>query len=131
MSPEIVAGTVARGPLVDGMSVSSISTSGGNPLSSAGALAYLRYLLDHDLQGDARAVGARLMRRPGELLGRLAVVGEVRGKGLMIGVELVEPGTRTPAPHAATAVLTAQEADEGAQVLERVDAGLAGAAAAP
>jgi 4-aminobutyrate aminotransferase len=150
-----MAGVVARGPLMDGVSANSISTFGGNPLSSAGALANLRYLLDHDLQGNARVVGEQLMRRLGELVGKLAVVGEVRGKGLMIGVELVEPGTRTPSPHAATAVLeetrrhglligkgglhgnvlrlappmslTAEEADEGAQVLvdalERVDAG--------
>jgi 4-aminobutyrate aminotransferase len=100
-----MAGVVARGTLMDGVTANSISTFGGSPLASAGALANLRYLLDHDLQGNARERGQQLLLRLSELVGKVAVVGEVRGRGLMLGVELVVPGTRTPAPQAATAVL--------------------------
>jgi 4-aminobutyrate aminotransferase len=100
-----MAGVVARGTLMDGVTANSISTFGGSPLASAGALANLRYLLDHDLQGNAKLRGQQLMHRLSELVGKVAVVGEVRGRGLMLGVELVVPGTRTPAPEAAAAVL--------------------------
>jgi 4-aminobutyrate aminotransferase len=100
-----MAGVVARADLMDGVTANSISTFGGNPLSCAGALANLEVLLSQDLQGNARRVGAHLLGRLSELVGKLGVVGEVRGKGLMLGVELVVPGTRHPAPDAAAAVL--------------------------
>ena len=52
-----IAGLVARGDLMDSMQANSISTFGGNPLATAGALANLQYLLDNDLQGNALRVG--------------------------------------------------------------------------
>ena len=100
-----VAGVVGRGELVDGLTANSISTFGGNPLVAAGALANLRYLLDHDLQANALAQGRRILDRLHPLAGKLGVVGEVRGKGLMIGVELVGPDGRSPTPAAAGRVL--------------------------
>jgi 4-aminobutyrate aminotransferase len=100
-----VAGVVGRGELVDALTANSISTFGGNPLVAAGALANLRYLLDHDLQANALAQGRRILDRLHPLAGKLGVVGEVRGKGLMIGVELVGPDGRSPAPAAAGRVL--------------------------
>src|SRR4029453_19264726 len=93
-----VAGVVGRADLVDGLTANSISTFGGNPLVAAGALANLDVLLGHDLQANARTQGRRLLDRLAPLTGKLAVVGEVRGKGLMIGVELVGPDGRSPAP---------------------------------
>ena len=67
-----------------------ISTFGGNPLATAGGLANLHYLLDHDLQANAAASGARLLDGLRAASPRRSrVVGDVRGKGLMIGVELV------------------------------------------
>jgi 4-aminobutyrate aminotransferase len=100
-----MAGVIGRGELVDGLTANSISTFGGNPLVSAGALANLEYLLDHDLQANARVQGARILDVLAPLAGKLGVVGEVRGRGLMIGVELVGPDGRSPAPAAATRVL--------------------------
>lgn len=71
-------------------------TYGGNPLSSAAALATIRELLERDLPGQARERGAYLRRRL-EGLARFGVVGEVRGKGLLLGVELVrDPATKEP-----------------------------------
>ena len=95
-----IGGVVARAELMDSVTANSISTFGGNPLVASGALAVLDYLLDHDLQANARVVGARLaagLRRMAE--GRPAV-GEVRGKGLMLAVELVEPGSHHARPGA-------------------------------
>lgn len=100
-----LAGVVARAEVMDTLPANSISTFGGNPLSSAGALANLRYLLANDLQGNAAKVGGHLLRELTERTTTLPGVAEVRGKGLMAGVELVEPGSLTPAPAAAAAVL--------------------------
>jgi 4-aminobutyrate aminotransferase len=100
-----LAGVVARADLMDNLSANSISTFGGNPLVTAGALANLRYILDHDLQGNAREVGGQLIERLTSLAGTVPIMGDVRGKGLMIGVELVEKGSTTPSPAAASRVM--------------------------
>ncbi len=100
-----IGGVVGRADLLDSVHASSISTFGGNPLASSAALANLDYLLGHDLQTNAAKVGEQLMSGLRQLLDRTGLVGDVRGKGLMIGVELVEPGSTVPAPAAATAVL--------------------------
>ncbi len=100
-----IAGVVGRQDLLDSIRVNSISTFGGNPLATTAALANLDYLLSHDLQANARVVGTFLLDGLRRLEERYGVVGQVRGKGLMIGVELVEPGTVKPAPKAANQVL--------------------------
>ncbi|OLT06426.1 aminotransferase class III [Pseudonocardia sp. CNS-004] len=103
-----MGGVIARAEVMDCLSANSISTFGGSPLTSAGALANLRYVLDHDLQGNAARHGPTLFE--GLRAVESPIVGDVRGKGLMIGVELVRPGTGTPgepAPELATAVLEA------------------------
>jgi 4-aminobutyrate aminotransferase len=100
-----IAGVVGRGDLVDSLQAASISTFGGNPLATTAALANLDYLLSHDLQANAKVVGDFLLEGLGRLAERSKIVGEVRGKGLMIGVELVEPGTAMPSARAAGRVL--------------------------
>jgi 4-aminobutyrate aminotransferase len=100
-----IGGVVARGDVMDCLGANSISTFGGNPVATVGAGAVLDYVLDHDLLANAATLGSTLLgglRKIGE---RHPVVGDVRGKGLMVGVELVEPGTTTPSPAAATTVL--------------------------
>ena len=100
-----IGGVVARAEIMDSLTAASISTFGGNPLVTAGALANLRYLLEHDLQGNALERGRQLMAGLRELPSAYPMVGDVRGKGLMIGLELVEPGSTTPHPAAAAAVM--------------------------
>jgi 4-aminobutyrate aminotransferase len=102
-----IGGVVARGEIMDCLGAAHISTFGGNPLSTAGALANLRYLLDHDLQANTREMGALLVQGLTEAAADLACVGEVRGRGLMIGIELVGADGTTPAPELASAVLEA------------------------
>ena len=96
-----MAGVIASPSLMDGLTANSISTIGGNPLVCAGALANLKYALDHDLQANSLAMGAQLMAKLAPLADQLNVVGEVRGKGLMIGIELVDADGRAPNPQAA------------------------------
>jgi 4-aminobutyrate aminotransferase len=100
-----IGGVVARGDLMDCLDANSISTFGGNPVSTAGAKATLDYLLDNDLQGNAAKLGDRLLSGLRDIAGRYSVVGDVRGKGLMIGAEFVEPGGKEPSPPAAAMVM--------------------------
>ncbi|GAA3536374.1 aspartate aminotransferase family protein [Amycolatopsis ultiminotia] len=98
-----VGGVVARGDVLDSFQAESFSTFGGNPVSMQGALAVLDYIDDHDLQANCAARGRQLI--DGLRAAEHPFIGEVRGKGLMIGVELVEPGTRTPSVRAAKQML--------------------------
>lgn len=102
-----MGGVVARAEVMNCLDANSISTFGGSPITTAGALANLAYLLDHDLQGNARRVGGLLKSRLDAVAARSTIVREVRGRGLMLGVELVEPGTDVPSPAAASLVLEA------------------------
>ncbi len=102
-----LGGVVARADLMDSIGANSISTFGGNPLACAGAAANLDYLLEHDLQANARRVGGQLLTGLRAFATGSAVVGDLRGKGLMIGLELVVPGSRDPDPAAANAVVEA------------------------
>lgn len=105
-----LGGVIARADVMDCLGANSISTFGGNPLACAGALANLHYLLDHDLQGNARAIGEQMMVRLAPLGDQVPEIGEVRGRGLMIGIELVGDDGFTPAPALALAVLEATRA---------------------
>ena len=100
-----MAGVVATAELMDSLPANSISTFGGNPLSTSAALANLEYVIEHDLQTNAYKVGNHLRNRIDGLAERIETIGEVRGKGLMIGIELVEPGTKRPDSHGAAEVM--------------------------
>ncbi|GAA5155546.1 aspartate aminotransferase family protein [Amycolatopsis dongchuanensis] len=100
-----IGGVVARGDLMDCLTANSISTFGGNPVATAGAKATLDYLLDRDLQGNAEKLGHHLIAGLRDLGERYDIIGDVRGKGLMIGVELVESGGKDPSPPNAAALL--------------------------
>ena len=102
-----MAGVIAGAELMDSISANSVSTFGGNPLVCAGSLANLSYLLDNDLQGNSLRQGATMRAALDPLVDELGVVGDVRGKGLMIGIELVEADGFTPDAPAAVAVLEA------------------------
>ena len=64
------------------------STFGGNPLASAAALAVIESMSRQKLAGRAGELGTIMLKRFGDELGRLDKVVEIRGKGLMIGIEL-------------------------------------------
>ncbi len=101
-----IGGVVTTAEIMESYPALGISTFGGNPLATAGALANLQYVLDNDLQTNALKVGNRLMQNLVPLSEELELIAEVRGKGLMIGIELVD-GSGAPAPDKAGAVLEA------------------------
>jgi alanine-glyoxylate transaminase/(R)-3-amino-2-methylpropionate-pyruvate transaminase len=74
------------------------NTFGGNPVSMAAGLAVLDVIDEEQLQENARVVGGRFLQGLRRLQDRHAMIGDVRGMGLMLGVELVDPATRAPAP---------------------------------
>ncbi len=93
-----VGGVVARRDLMDGPHALGVATFGGNPISMAAARATLDYVLDNDLQANAAKTGEIIISGLREAATRLPIVKEVRGKGLMFAIELVDPGTKAPAP---------------------------------
>jgi 4-aminobutyrate aminotransferase len=91
-----LAGVAGRAEVMESVSGISFSTFGGNPLSTAAGNAVLDYLRDHDLQANAARVGGMLLSGLREAATGLPIVAEVRGRGLMLAIELVEPGTLRP-----------------------------------
>jgi len=91
-----IGGVVARAEIMDCIGANSISTFGGNPLVSAGALANLKYLIEHDLQGNSLKQGSRLYESILPVTEETPWILELRGKGLMLAIETVEPGSIEP-----------------------------------
>jgi 4-aminobutyrate aminotransferase len=102
-----IGAVMGRAEIIDSISPSlHLSTFGGNHVSTAGALANLNYILDNDLQRNAAEVGGYLKERLLEMAQKHPVIGEVRGRGLMLGIELVGPSGE-PDPEAAVRLLEA------------------------
>jgi len=103
-----VAAILTRSELVDGFAdrTGFFSTFGGNPVACAAALAVLDVLEAEGLLANAATVGARLVQGVEDLGGEHPSVGDVRGKGMLVGVELVKDrSTREPATEQAVEVL--------------------------
>lgn len=82
-----------------------LSTFGGNPVSCAAALANIDYLIENNLADEALRKGEYALRRLRELQQEHDLIGDVRGLGLMLGVELVkDQRLKTPAPNEAAKV---------------------------
>ncbi|HLK16730.1 MAG TPA: aspartate aminotransferase family protein [Fimbriimonadaceae bacterium] len=93
--------TVATPEVADSFPGLTISTFGGNPVSTAAALAVIKEIEDKKLRENAATVGAYFKVKLEELKEKHEIVGDVRGMGLMIGVELVKSkATKEPSPQA-------------------------------
>jgi 4-aminobutyrate aminotransferase/(S)-3-amino-2-methylpropionate transaminase len=92
-----LAGVTGRAELMDACHTGGLGgTYGGNPVACAAALAAIRTMRDQDLCGAARAIEATMLPRLRALQERFGAVGDVRGRGAMLALELVRPGTREP-----------------------------------
>ncbi|MFF7678651.1 4-aminobutyrate--2-oxoglutarate transaminase [Actinacidiphila glaucinigra] len=91
-------------------------TYGGNPVACAGALGAIETMKEQDLNAKARRIGEIMLGRLRGMQEKFEIIGEVRGRGAMIAIELVEPGSRTPNAAATAAVAKACHA-EGLVVL--------------
>lgn len=84
----------------------TISTFGGNPVASTAALAVLEFIEENRLRENVSDVGGFLREGLEALAEKYPLIGEVRGMGLMLGMELVKDRrSREPAPREANAVL--------------------------
>ena len=84
--------TIATAEVADSFRGLTISTFGGNPVSCAAALATIEVIEEENLVSNAQVVGNYLRERLEELKEKHPLVGDVRGMGLMQGVELVREG---------------------------------------
>jgi len=90
--------TIARAEIMNWPPGAHASTFGGNPVCNAAALATIE-ILERELVENAARVGSHLMARLRDLPRRFPIVGDVRGLGLMIGIEMVrDQQTRERAP---------------------------------
>lgn len=95
--------TITRPELADVFKGPHINTFGGNPLASRAAKVTIDVIEKRDLIANAKRQGETLLAGLRELQNRFPLIGEVRGKGLMIGVELVtDRQTKAYAPAQAT-----------------------------
>jgi 4-aminobutyrate aminotransferase/(S)-3-amino-2-methylpropionate transaminase len=90
-----LAGVTGRAEIMDAAHAGGLGgTYGGNPVACAAALGALDTMRAQDLPAAARRIGDIMLPRLGKLAERFAQIGEVRGRGAMIAIELVKPGTK-------------------------------------
>src|ERR1700728_2674604 len=87
--------TMTRAEIMDWVPGSHASTFGGNPICIAAALATLDVIEKEHLRENSASVGNHMMKRMADWPSKLKLVGDVRGRGLMIGVDIVkDKGTK-------------------------------------
>ncbi len=86
---------IAKESVMDWKPGTHASTFGGNPVACAAALATIK-LLERELMANATTVGNYLMEKLREMQASHACIGDIRGQGLMVGMELVKPNTKSP-----------------------------------
>jgi 4-aminobutyrate aminotransferase / (S)-3-amino-2-methylpropionate transaminase / 5-aminovalerate transaminase len=92
-----LAAVTGRAEIMDAVHSGGLGgTYGGNPVACAAALATIETMRELDLAGAARAIEATMVPRLRALQERTGVIGDVRGRGAMLAVELVRPGTTEP-----------------------------------
>jgi 4-aminobutyrate aminotransferase / (S)-3-amino-2-methylpropionate transaminase / 5-aminovalerate transaminase len=107
-----LAGVTGRADIMDAVHVGGLGgTYGGNPVACAAALGSIQTMRDHDLARAARDIEATMRPRLQSLADKYPMIGDVRGRGAMQAIELVEPGTITPAPELASAINSACHAN--------------------
>ena len=94
-----IGATIATSEVAESFNRLTFSTFGGNPVTCAAALAVIQYIENNNLVENARTVGKYLRQHLDELKTKYPVIGDVRGMGLMQGLELVFPD-KSPNPKA-------------------------------
>ena len=101
-----IGATIAKEEIMDWEGGSHANTFGGNPVACAAALQVIDIIKEEKLLENATRQGTYLMKRLKEMQQKYSIMGDVRGKGLMIGVELVkDQETRAPASDEALEVM--------------------------
>jgi 4-aminobutyrate aminotransferase-like enzyme len=90
-------------------SISASSSYGGNPMACAAALASIEVIEEEDLLENVRTVGAAIMKRLERMKEQHPIIGDVKGKGFLLGIELVKD-KKTKEPFAQAGTLVYQKA---------------------
>jgi 4-aminobutyrate aminotransferase/(S)-3-amino-2-methylpropionate transaminase len=107
-----LAGVTGRAEIMDAVHGGGLGgTYGGNPVACAAALGAIESMQADDLCGAAKRIEAVMRPRLAALAEKFPAIGDLRGRGAMLAVELVEPGTKTPNPELTAAVAKACHAD--------------------
>jgi 4-aminobutyrate aminotransferase / (S)-3-amino-2-methylpropionate transaminase / 5-aminovalerate transaminase len=94
-----LAGVTGRAELMDAVHPGGLGgTFGGNPVACAAALGAIETMAKEDLPAAARRIGDIMLPRLRKLAEANPAIGDVRGRGAMIAIELVKPGTLDPDP---------------------------------
>ena len=92
-----LAGLTGRAEIMDSVHAGGLGgTYGGNPVACAAAVAAISIMEEQDLAGRAREIESVMIPRLTSIAEKTGVIGDVRGRGAMIAVELVKRGTSTP-----------------------------------
>ena len=103
-----LAAVTGRAEIMDSVHTGGLGgTYGGNPVACAAALGAIETMAAEDLPGRARRIGEIMLPRLHKLAEAYPVIGDVRGRGAMIAIELVRPGTLEPAADIAARVARA------------------------
>jgi 4-aminobutyrate aminotransferase/(S)-3-amino-2-methylpropionate transaminase len=101
-----LAGVTGRAEIMDSVHVAGLGgTYGGNPIACAAALGAIETMREENLVARANHIGQILGDALRALQAKYPVIGEVRGRGAMQAIELVEPGTKVPNTAAMNAVV--------------------------
>ena len=92
-----LAAVTGRAEVMDAVHAGGLGgTYGGNPVACAAALGAIEEMRSHDLGARARAIEATIRRRLEALAADHPTIGDIRGRGAMMAIELVKPGTLEP-----------------------------------
>jgi len=98
--------TIAKAKIMDWTGGSHASTFGGNPLSCAAAMSVIEIIKEEKLLENATKQGTYILKKLEELKEESSIIGDVRGKGLMIGMEIVaNKEDEKPAPDKASEII--------------------------
>jgi 4-aminobutyrate aminotransferase/(S)-3-amino-2-methylpropionate transaminase len=101
-----LAGVTGRAEIMDSVHASGLGgTYGGNPIACAAALGAIETMEAENLVARANHIGQILGDSLRAMQAKYSVIGEVRGRGAMQAIELVEPGTKTPNTAAMNAIV--------------------------
>jgi 4-aminobutyrate aminotransferase / (S)-3-amino-2-methylpropionate transaminase / 5-aminovalerate transaminase len=103
-----LAAVTGRAEIMDAAHAGGLGgTYGGNPVACAAALGSIETMKELDLNARAQAIGATMLPRLRAMQEKFDIIGDVRGRGAMIAVELVKPGSKDPNPEATAALAKA------------------------
>jgi 4-aminobutyrate aminotransferase/(S)-3-amino-2-methylpropionate transaminase len=92
-----LAGVTGRADIMDAIHAGGLGgTYGGNPVACAAALGSIETMEKFDLVSRAKEIESVMVPRLNAIAEQTGVIGEIRGRGAMIAVEVVHPGTKNP-----------------------------------